>query len=51
VSRVIRIHYEWHRRLDEECPHQVMLPRQQLSGDHEVMASSPKRPAVDMDVC
>ena len=29
---------EWQRRLGEECPHQVVLPRQQLGGDDEVMA-------------
>jgi hypothetical protein len=27
----------WHRRLDEECPYQVVLPRRQLSDDSEIM--------------
>jgi hypothetical protein len=25
------------RKLDEECPHQVLLPRRQLSDDSEIM--------------
>jgi hypothetical protein len=29
---------EWQRRLDEECPYQIVLPRRQLGGDDEVMA-------------
>jgi hypothetical protein len=28
---------EWLRKLDEECPHQVVLPRQQLADDSEIM--------------
>jgi hypothetical protein len=28
---------KWVRKLDEECPHQVVLPRQQLSDDSEIM--------------
>jgi uncharacterized protein YfbU (UPF0304 family) len=27
----------WLRELDEECPYQVVLPRQQLSDDSEIM--------------
>src|ERR1700730_15042719 len=27
----------WLRKLDEECPHQVVLPRRQLSNDSEIM--------------
>ena len=27
----------WLRKLDQECPHQVVLPRQQLADDSEVM--------------
>ena len=27
----------WLRKLDEECPHQVVLPRQQLADDGEIM--------------
>lgn len=27
----------WLRRLDEECPYQVVLPRQQLTDDGEIM--------------
>ena len=27
----------WLRKLDEECPHQVVLPRRQLSDDSEIM--------------
>ena len=27
----------WLRKLDEECPHQVVLPRQQLADDSEIM--------------
>jgi hypothetical protein len=27
----------WLRRLDEECPYQVVLPRRQLSDDSEIM--------------
>ena len=27
----------WQRKLDEECPHQVVLPRQQIFDDHEIM--------------
>ena len=29
---------EWLRRLDEECPYQVVLPRKQLGGDDDIMA-------------
>jgi hypothetical protein len=28
---------EWQRRLDEECPHQVVLPRRQLIEEQEIM--------------
>jgi hypothetical protein len=28
---------EWLRRLDEECPYQVVLPRAQLADDSEIM--------------
>jgi hypothetical protein len=28
---------EWLRKLDEECPYQVVLPRRQLGGDDDVM--------------
>jgi hypothetical protein len=27
----------WLRKLDEECPHQVVLPRRQLSDDSAIM--------------
>ena len=27
----------WQRKLDEECPHQVVLPRRQLLEDNEIM--------------
>ena len=27
----------WLRKLDEECPHQVVLPRRQLSNDSDIM--------------
>jgi hypothetical protein len=27
----------WLRKLDEACPHQVVLPRRQLSDDREIM--------------
>jgi hypothetical protein len=27
----------WLRKLDEECPHQVVLPRRQLADDSEIM--------------
>jgi len=27
----------WLRKLDEECPHQVVLPRLQLADDSEIM--------------
>ncbi len=27
----------WLRKFDEECPYQVVLPRQQLSDDSEIM--------------
>jgi len=27
----------WLRRLDEECPYQVVLPRRQLADDSEIM--------------
>ena len=27
----------WLRKLDEECPHQVVLPRQKLADDSEIM--------------
>src|SRR2546423_9928338 len=27
----------WLRKLDEECPYQVVLPRRQLSDDSEIM--------------
>jgi hypothetical protein len=27
----------WRRRLDEECPYQVVLPRQQLADDSEIL--------------
>jgi hypothetical protein len=26
----------WLRKLDQECPHQVVLPRRQLSADSEI---------------
>jgi len=29
---------EWLRRLDEECPYQVVLPRGPFGGDDDVMA-------------
>jgi hypothetical protein len=29
---------DWLRRLDQECPYQVVLPRQPLGGDDEIMA-------------
>jgi hypothetical protein len=28
----------WVHKLDEECPHQVVLPRRQLFNDSEIMA-------------
>ena len=28
---------EWLRKLDEECPYQVVLPRRQSGGDEEIM--------------
>ncbi len=28
---------EWLRKLDEECPHQVVLPRKQLADDNEIL--------------
>jgi hypothetical protein len=28
---------EWLRKLDEECPYQVVLPRRQLSDDNEIV--------------
>ena len=28
----------WLRKLDEECPYQVVLPRRQLFNDSEIMA-------------
>jgi hypothetical protein len=28
---------EWLRKLDDECPYQVVLPRQQFGGDAEVL--------------
>jgi hypothetical protein len=28
---------EWLRKLDEECPYQVVLPRRQLFNDSEIM--------------
>jgi hypothetical protein len=28
---------EWLRKLDEECPYQVVLPRAQLADDSEIM--------------
>ena len=28
----------WLRKLDAECPHQVVLPRQQLADDSEIMS-------------
>ena len=27
----------WQRKLDEECPHQVVLPRQQIFDDDAIM--------------
>jgi hypothetical protein len=27
----------WLRKLDEECPHQVVLPRRQLANDSEIL--------------
>ena len=27
----------WLRKLDEECPHQVVLPRRQLADDSEIL--------------
>ena len=27
----------WQRKLDEECPHQVVLPRQQFFDDDEIL--------------
>jgi hypothetical protein len=27
----------WLRKLDEECPHQVVLPRRQLTDDSEIL--------------
>ena len=27
----------WVRKLDEECPYQVVLPRQQLADDNKIM--------------
>jgi hypothetical protein len=27
----------WQRKLDEECPYQVVLPRQQLTDDSEIL--------------
>jgi hypothetical protein len=27
----------WQRKVDEECPHQVVLPRRQLFDDGEIM--------------
>jgi hypothetical protein len=29
---------EWQRRLDEECPYQVVLPRGPFGSDDEIMA-------------
>ena len=28
----------WLRKLDEECPYQVVLPRQQLCDDSDIMS-------------
>ncbi|HWE76902.1 MAG TPA: hypothetical protein VG270_00150, partial [Pseudolabrys sp.] len=28
---------DWLRKLDEECPYQVVLPRQQLCDDSEIL--------------
>ncbi len=28
---------EWLRKLDEQCPYQVVLPRKQLADDSEIM--------------
>jgi hypothetical protein len=28
---------EWLRKLDEECPHQVVLPRRQLVEEYQIM--------------
>ena len=28
---------EWLRKLDEECPHQVVLPRRQFVEEYEIM--------------
>jgi hypothetical protein len=28
---------QWPRKLDEECPHQVVLPRRPLVEEHEIM--------------
>ena len=28
---------EWLRKVDEECPHQVVLPRRQLVEEYEIM--------------
>jgi hypothetical protein len=28
---------EWLRKLEEECPHQVVLPRRQLVEEYEIM--------------
>ena len=28
---------EWLRKLDEECPYQIVLPRQQLIEDHKIV--------------
>jgi hypothetical protein len=28
---------KWLRKLDEECPHQVVLPRRQLVEEYEIM--------------
>ena len=28
---------EWLRKLDEECPYQVVLPRRQLMDDHKIV--------------
>ena len=28
---------EWLRKLDEECPYQVVLPRRPLGGDDDIM--------------
>jgi len=37
AKRSVDIRTDWLRKLDEECPYQVVLPRQQLCDDSEIL--------------